>query len=250
MRYGSLFTGIGGFDLGLDRAGMECRWQVEIDPFCRAVLGKHWPDVPRYEDVRDAGPKLEPVDLICGGFPCQPVSRFGKRAGREDSRWLWPAFRDVLRATGPRYVLVENVPGLLDGGMGDVLGDLADLRYDAEWTVLHASGVGAPHQRARVFILAYPHGVGPRAILTEPQLLRATAGVAHPARGRGLGARWEDAEGVLWPPEPAVGRVADGFPARVDRLRALGNAVVPRVAEWIGRRIMDAHTGRGPRKVT
>ncbi len=122
MRFGELFAGIGGIGLGLERAGMEVRWHVEKDEYCRRVLAKHWPDVARYEDVKDVGAhNLEPVDLICGGFPCQPVSVAGKRKAQDDERWLWPEFSRILRELRPRYALMENVPGLLVRVFGDVL---------------------------------------------------------------------------------------------------------------------------------
>jgi len=160
VTFGSLFAGIGGLDLGLEQAGMTCRWQVENDEFCNRVLTKHWPAVARYGDIRRlAGSELEPVDLICGGFPCPPVSVAGKRKGTADERWIWPEFARIVRMVRPRYVLVENVPGLLSanhgGAMAEVLGDLANLGYDAEWFVLRASDFGASHRRARVFIVAY-----------------------------------------------------------------------------------------------
>lgn len=158
----SLFTGIGGLDLGLERAGMTIAGQVEIDPWCRSILAKHWPEVPRHDDVRTCvewwGDRA--VDLVCGGFPCQPVSLAGKGLAQADSRWLWPAFADVIRALRPRYALMENVPGLLGRGLGDVLGDLAELGYDAEWDCLPAAYVGAPHIRNRVWIVAYVAGSG------------------------------------------------------------------------------------------
>src|SRR5437588_4892053 len=156
---GSLFSGIGGLDLGLGRAGMSVAWQVENDPFCAAVLEKHWPGVKRYGDIREIRwEEVESVDLVCGGFPCQPVSLAGRRLGTTDDRWLWPEFARCVRTVRPRYVLVENVPGLLVRGMGDVLGDLAACGYDAEWDCLPAAAVGAPHLRYRVFIVAYPAG--------------------------------------------------------------------------------------------
>jgi len=157
MRFGSFFSGIEGIGLGLERAGMTCRWQVEIDPYCLAVLRKHWPDVPKYGDIRAlTGDELEPVDLICGGFPCQPVSLAGRRRGAADERWLWPEFARLLRVLRPRFALLENVPGLLaGGGMAEVLGDLAALGFDAEWDCIPAAAVGAPHLRYRVFICAY-----------------------------------------------------------------------------------------------
>jgi len=140
LSVGSLFSGIGGIDLGLERAGMKIAWQVEIDEFCLKVLRKHWPEVPKYGDIRKIDPKeLEPVDLIAGGFPCQPVSIAGKKLAQKDERWLWPEFARIIRMVRPKYVLVENVPGLLIRGMGNVLGNLAALGYDAEWFVLPAS---------------------------------------------------------------------------------------------------------------
>src|SRR5215472_15316574 len=174
MRFGSFFSGIEGLALGLERAGMRCRWQVEIDPYCLAVLRKHWPDVPKYGDIRTlTGDELEPVDLICGGFPCQPVSLAGRRRGAADERWLWPEFARLLRVLRPRFALLENVPGLLapvpvlefNPGpriigwkrppIEEVLRDLATLGFDAEWDCIPAAAVGAPHLRYRVFIVAY-----------------------------------------------------------------------------------------------
>ena len=297
MTVGSLFSGIGGLELGLERAGMEVKWQVEIDPYCRRVLAKHWPDVTRYEDVRDVGEaNLEPVDLICGGFPCQPVSQAGKRLAQDDPRWLWPEFARIIRELRPRYALMENVPGLLVRGFGDVLGDLAEAGYDAEWCVLGADDVGAPHRRKRVLVVAHAQGESERPGLREGEqgwqrgrrprnsrgeVAHADSGrlpierIAQPAgiespRGRvtdgcgddgrldnlatlpdtirtvsksGTGRRGvreshTEQHGSHWATEPDVGRVAHGVPHRVDRLRALGNAVVPQVSEWIGRRIM------------
>lgn len=161
----SLFAGIGGIDLGLERAGWECRLQVEWDPFCQHVLAHHWPDVPRLGDItRVDWSTVESVDLIAGGFPCQPFSLAGQRRGKSDERWLWPEFARAIRALRPRYVLVENVPGLLagHGGMGAVLGDLAELGYDAEWDCVPAAAVGAPHLRYRVWIVAHAAGRGAR----------------------------------------------------------------------------------------
>jgi DNA (cytosine-5)-methyltransferase 1 len=157
MRFVSLFAGIGGLDLGLERAGMRCVAQVENDPYCVRVLAKHWPGVPRWGDIRDLDPKeLPDHDLICGGFPCQPVSLAGARQAQDDPRWLWPEMFRIVRTVRPRWVLVENVPGLASAGLGDVLGDLASVGYDAEWQSIPAAAVGAPHLRWRIFIVAYP----------------------------------------------------------------------------------------------
>jgi DNA (cytosine-5)-methyltransferase 1 len=268
MRVGSLFSGIGGIDLGLQRAGMEIVWQVENDDWCRKVLARHFPDAVRYGDVRDcrgevvgntpsqrspaecepsesAGDeeagwreshtsgRLSSVDLICGGFPCQPVSHTGRRLGAEDERWLWPEFMRIIREVRPRWVLVENVPGLLsidDGRLfGGVLRDLAEGGYDAEWDHIPAAALGAPHIRDRVFLIAYADSGGGHG--------RGVSALGSP---EGRGAFTEaPRRGGQWATEPDVGRVAHGVPARVDRLRGLGNAVVPQVAEYIGRLIME-----------
>ena len=161
MRFGSLFSGIGGLDLGLERAGLTCAWQVENNPLCLRVLQKHWPTVPRHGDVKELDPNdLSPVDIIAGGFPCQDVSQAGTRSeGIGGARsGLWIEMARVVRHLRPRFVLVENVAGLAVRGLDRVLGDLADLGYDAEWTSIGAAHVGAPHLR-RIFVLAAPSGV-------------------------------------------------------------------------------------------
>lgn len=159
MTFGSLFAGIGGMDLGLERAGLTCKWQVEIDGYCRRVLAKHWPDVRRWDDVR-AFPPAEgdwSVDLIAGGFPCQDISSVGRRAGIEGERsGLWSRYAEIVGLLRPSYVLMENVPNLLSLGLDRVLGDLSAIGYDAEWETLPAGAFGAPHLRWRVFVVAYP----------------------------------------------------------------------------------------------
>ena len=162
MRIGSLFAGIGGLELGLEWAGVgHTVWQVEKDPYCRQVLAEHWPDATRYDDVCTVGAhNLAPVDVICGGFPCQDISYAGKGAGLEGARSrLWYEFARIIGEMGPRYVVVENVRALLTRGIDQVLGTLADLGYDAEWSTLRASDVGAPHRRERVFLIAWLQGV-------------------------------------------------------------------------------------------
>jgi len=238
MTYGSLFSGIGGIDLGLDRAGMECKWQVEIDPFCRKVLAKHWPDVRRYEDVRTVGAdNLEPVDLIAGGFPCQDVSQQGQRAGiREGTRsGLWFEYHRIVCELRPRFILVENVTGLLTDGMGRVLSDLAESGYDAEWTVLSASMFGAPHHRERVFLVAYPSSIG----LHEDWTLLADVQAKERQKIRRVIAGATVMVGGPWITEPPPIRMADGLSSGLDRLKSLGNAVVPQCAEYIGQLIME-----------
>lgn len=163
ITFGSLFAGVGGFDLGFERAGMTCSWQVEIDDYCQKVLSKHWPSVPKFRDIKEFPPPGfdAHVDVICGGFPCQDISSVGKRrgiAGEKSS--LWKEMLRVVRTLRPKVVVVENVSALLIRGMDTVLGDLAECGYDAGWEVLSAKDVGAPHLRKRVFIIAYTKGVG------------------------------------------------------------------------------------------
>jgi DNA (cytosine-5)-methyltransferase 1 len=159
---GSLFSGVGGLELGLEACGLgPVLWQCDSDPAARAVLARHWPEVRRYEDVREViTGAVAPVAVLCGGFPCQPVSVAGKRQGQKDPRWLWPFFAAVVARLRPGLVFIENVPGLRSAGLRDVLADLADLGYDAQWDVFSAAEVGAPHLRRRFFLLAHTHGEG------------------------------------------------------------------------------------------
>ena len=276
MRFVSLFAGIGGFDLGLERAGMTCVGQVEIDPYCTRVLEKHWPTVPRISDIHDfQGNEFGEYDLLCGGYPCQPFSHAGKRGGETDERHLWPEVARIIRATLPRWVLLENVPGHLSLGFDTVLGELAESGYDAEWDCIPASSVGAPHRRDRVWIVAYPtsEGRGQHRYRSEAASERQSipfpnrgsrSAMAHPEgehsdvgklrernrsrsttepRNRHTETRRRKSD--WWASEPNVGRVAHGVPSRVDRLRALGNAVVPQIVEAIGGRIMRQSTLSG-----
>jgi DNA (cytosine-5)-methyltransferase 1 len=233
MTFGSLFAGIGGFDLGLERAGMTCNWQVEIDPYATRVLAKHWPNVKRWDDIKTFPPDHDEwgVDLVCGGFPCQPVSLIGKRRGKTDTRWLWPEFARVIRQLRPRFVLLENTPGLLSCGFDDVLGELAQCGYDAEWSLLSACSMGAPHTRERVFIVAYPAGsMGQEGLRLGKQRTESQIQHEHDIATEVL--RMEAAHRNCGVPERIPGRVDH-------RTRLIGNAVVPQVAEWIGRRIME-----------
>jgi DNA (cytosine-5)-methyltransferase 1 len=370
---GSLFSGIGGLELGLEMTGgFKTIWQVEIDDYANKVLAKHWPDVPRYRDVRECHGELADaisdglegergerviagqvglcdreggdkeqvilpyVDLICGGFPCQDVSLAGARAGLDGKRsTLWSEFARLIREIRPRWILAENVGGLLssDDGrfFGNILRDLAGAGYDAEWGVLSAADMGAPHLRKRVFIVAHaceqrrqqvaggtpsdegknegrttvndneppgdgesdgaghvPHtngqqqgrwqqperitdrrdadlaGHGAEGELADaegggqPELRQSSGGGGQPERRGEIGDATkpglsDGSTGTMggpgtvtqperpdwWAVEPNVGRVAYGVRSRVDRLRSLGNAVVPQCAEWIGRRIME-----------
>lgn len=156
IKIGSLFSGIGGLDLAVEHVtGGRVAWHAEIDPFCRAVLARHWPGVPCFERVQDVGAGAAPVTVICGGFPCQDVSQAGKKAGLAGERsGLWSEYARVVCELRPAIVFVENVSGLLVRGFGGVLGDLAAIGFNAEWSCLRASDVGAPHLRRRVFLLA------------------------------------------------------------------------------------------------
>jgi DNA (cytosine-5)-methyltransferase 1 len=269
LTFGELFAGIGGFSLGLERAGMKCKWQVEIDPYATAVLKKHWPEVPKHDDVRTFPPQGDyAVDLICGGFPCQDISVAGKGAGLAGARsGLWYEFARIIGVVRPRYVVVENVSALLTRGMDAVLRTLSTLGYDAEWHVVPASAVGAPHRRERVWIVGIRRwhcskadascsnadGLGSHreeididcGSREEPDVPDANrAGRQQQRRPEPVPAEQLAAQcGGWWESEPDVGRVAHGVPSRVDRLRCLGNAVVPQVVEVIGRAII-AHEER------
>lgn len=273
LTHGSLFAGIGGFDLGFERAGIKTVWQVEIDPFCRKVLEKHWPNVERFDDVRECCPYLlrwktgecaecgrrnwlRWVDVITGGFPCQDVSAAnpdgegldGNRSG------LWAGMFRIISALRPKIVVVENVANLLRRGIERVLGDLASIRYDAQWQCIPASAFGAPHSRDRIWIVAYPEQAGlPADLLASSRAFsegveRAkkfwNGGWLHEPPGQH--SRWLDAApearvaAAAWEHatyKPMLLGVPDGISERVDRIGALGNAVVPQIAQWIGERI-------------
>lgn len=229
-------------DLGLERAGMQCAWQVEIDEFCRKVLTKHWPNVPRFNDVRECGKhNLEQVDLIAGGFPCQDISIANATAeGITGARsGLWGEMHRIVCEIRPRYVLVENVAEILNRGFERVLSDLAASGYDAEWRVLRARDFGLPHPRRRVFVIAYPasirrnngkHGQSPRPYIEGFfQAFSASREVIEFAE------RFNDEVRAA-----TFVRKADAIPCYVDRLRGLGNAVVPDAAQWIGERIIQS----------
>ena len=319
MTHVSLFSGVGGIDLAAEWAGFETVLQVEIDPYCKRVLEKHWPDVKRIEDIRDvkADSVNEPITLVSGGFPCQPFSVAGKRRGTKDDRWFWPEMRRVIQEIAPAWVLAENVPGILSLQSGflfnAMLIDLEAAGYETWTGLIPAAGVGAPHLRYRVFIvahseqfrrggrnygdeerhngeiqtarsgagekqgiLAHANGRGlseSRVCQKQPQrtkTLSAGEDVAYTGSNRGRiqqisGREREDKTGAsddgpkkslvdsneqhgngngfpagtisqleaaslskeYWLSEPDVGRVASRVPNRVDRLRCLGNAVVP-----------------------
>ncbi len=395
LTVGSLFSGIGGLDLGLERAGMNVIWQSEIDPYGCRVLKKHWPEVVNHGNIKEIkwGDVVRP-DIICGGYPCQPFSTAGKRNGTDDPRHLWPWVRQAISELQPKYAILENVRGHVSLGLNTVLGEMASIGYDAEWQIVSAASVGAPHRRDRVIIIAYPFGelahtdnsrrlhrqsqiftadrwlnalsligsgsadvanttqqysngepdntrdsarpetvsqsrdsgraqdvantdsnsgykqhqwqvqqldiVGRSQVVADPNssdtpdgrerkgLQSQDSGWGDDGSGSGSDTRqvsvgstrqdssdmantdaWETSRGLggvstdtgqvreqrdyargekshagrqWWAIEPDVGRVAHGVPSRVDRLRGLGNAVVPQVAELIGRIVIDYDT--------
>ena len=263
MNFISLFSGIGGIDLGLERAGMTCVAQVENDPFCNKVLEKHWPSVPRFGDIRNVGKhNLPAAELVCGGFPCQPFSNAGNRKGDEDDRYLWPEMFRVVQELKPAWFFGENVAGIINMALDTVLFDLESEGYTCETFVIPACAVNAPHRRDRVWIVAYTNGSGcvhgqPEINTTEarkyalsepfasgkdvanPNSKRGRSGIAGEQNAKDARKSPGSARGFdWWDVEPAVGRVAHGVPGRMDRLRSLGNAVVPQVVEEIGRVIM------------
>jgi DNA (cytosine-5)-methyltransferase 1 len=261
MKFISLFAGIGGLDLGLERAGMECVAQVEINDFCQKILTKHWAHVPKFKDVKDVGKQnLPAADLICGGFPCQPHSLAGKRKASSDDRDLWGEYARIIGECQPEWVLAENVPGLLSSEngrfFGRVLRELDASGYDVEWQSISAAAFGAPHIRERVYIVAHRKSEGERRVSVfwkqERQgddvdgicqevsnahgKRRKEQRITKPAQAQFCGIE----RNSQWETEPRILRVVDGLPNRVDRIAGLGNAVVPQAAEYIGRLIKAA----------
>lgn len=241
LTFGSLFAGIGGFDLGFERAGMVCKWQVEIDDYANRVLRKHWPDVRRWPDVRTwPQPDTERVDIICGGFPCQDISYAGRGAGLEGERsgLFFEAVRVVCELR-PRAVVLENVAALLTRGLDRVLGTLAEIGYDAEWESLPASAFGLYHERDRVFIVAYRPGTVQGMFTESRSKWRAqfqSRRLASSSQARAVARDGARLEG-----EPRVACLVHGVPDGLGR--GLGNAVVPQVAEYVGRMVVERLKG-------
>lgn len=275
MRIGSLFSGIGLLELGLELSGVgTVNWQCEIDPWCRKVLRKHWTHVQQYEDVKALHPPR--TDILCGGFPCQPFSVAGSRKEFSDERWLWPEFARCIEEAAPAIVVAENVPGLRARGLRRVLADLADLGFNAEWTHFRASDIGAPHERNRLWIVAtHPERIDVRQqpgwlarsikrqaedvitsnansfgrgwlVQQRVQEVRSTTPNTNSV-GR-LESAWRFAEQRGWSRQcgwalDLFTRVDDGRPRIVDagrRRKALGNAVVMPCARAVGYAIMES----------
>lgn len=236
--YGSLFAGVGGFDLGFDAAGMKCKWQVELDDYRRKILNQRWPDAEQWDDITTFKPT--PVDVVCGGFPCQDISNAGKCEGITGERsGLWSEYERVIRTIRPRFVVIENVSALLVRGFERVLGDLAALGYDAEWECIPASAFGAYHERERIFVVAYGQGeYGNARRLLEASEERRTQ-IEFGRLRRMVDATERRERNVRFEHEPRVARMVDGVPNRTHRLEGLGNAVYPAIAEFIGQRIVE-----------
>ena len=313
MTHGSLFSGIGGIDLGFEWAGIKTRWQVEIDEYCQKLLSIRFPHTKKFTDVRKVGShNLEKVDIISGGFPCQDISVAGKGAGIEGERsGLWTELHRVISELRPRFAFIENVPMLTIRGGGRVISDLAEIGYDAEWQIVGADDVGAWHRRKRIWIVAYPgceHGEGQEVVReherenrqgdavnserstecdregivertrdvpntghTEPQgrgetskrqqsqrrrdarskpsslyhdvpdttSKRRCSGDTTRKNAKDVGELRRSPKHGYWSFEPELGRVAHGIPKRVDRLKGIGNAVVPHIPYIIGKRLYE-----------
>ena len=330
MTHGSLFSGIGGIDLGFEWAGIETKWQVEIDDYCQKLLSLRFPHTKKFTDVRKVGShNLEKVDIISGGFPCQDISVAGKGAGLEGERsGLWTELHRVISELRPRFAFIENVPMLTIRGGGRVIADLAEIGYDAEWQIVGADDVGAWHRRKRIWIVAYDtqrHSLNSDTnrirshkkrinINRETQFCDKQDSIFGPVGGKiprpgndrqietanvpdtdgtrtrehkkNLRRKKEKKRGVrfnpnsknvpdpnkqrleryndrksttiqakttrtnirtenisngtnYWSVEPDVGRVAHGIPKRVDRLKGIGNAVVPHIPYIIGKRLKE-----------
>ena len=249
----SLFSGIGGLDLAAEWAGFRSVGQCEWADFPTKILEKHWPDVPKWRDIHEltgedfrARTGLRTVDVISGGFPCQPFSVAGKQAGKEDERYLWPEMLRVIADIKPRFVVGENVPGILRIAASDVVESLEREGYECVLFDFEAAAVGAHHRRERIAFVAHTRNQGlqgceqPGACEKQHQSgenrtswtasecgTMVNSDESHCMRNN---RRWESQrseERRRWPVEPDVGRVANGVPNRVDRIKALGNAVVP-----------------------
>ena len=238
MKVLDLFSGIGGFSLGLERAGMETVAFCEFDKHAQKVLKKHWPDVPIHDDVRtlDGKQYRGSVDVVCGGFPCQDLSLSGLGEGfKGDRSSLYIEQIRVIKEVKPKWAIFENVDGLFsrEGGslFGQFLSDLAEIGLDAEWHTIRASDVGAWHKRSRKWIVAYPtkelrERGGEEQVLGEQRLqIKLCRGFE----------RWPGRHNL---PQSRLYRDADGISGRTHRLNQLGNAVVPQIPEAIGRAIM------------
>jgi len=259
LRLLDTFSGIGGFSYAAERivGGYETVAFVEREPFCQSVLRKHWPTVPIHNDICKFQPERYSADVVCGGFPCQDISLAGKQAGiKEGTRsGLFYELIRIIRMVEPRYIVLENVAAILANGLDTVLGELAEAGFDAEWACIPASAVGACHQRDRWWIVAYTNHSGMEA----PWSKQLAAGFeqhreldAANTSSQGLERRWPSGSTAhrlssnwrSYLSEPVLCRGDDGLSGRVDRIKALGNAVVPQVAAIPLARVLELESDR------
>ena len=250
MRVLDLFSGIGGFSLGLESAGMKTIAFCEIEPFCRKILDKHWPGVEIHEDIKklDGKQYRGAVDVVCGGYPCQPFSVAGKQKGKKDERHLWPEMFRIITECAPAWVIAENVVGHVKMGLDDVYSDLESEGYAVESIIIPACATGKNHQRERLWILAYsasngfnggsePRGHGQ----TNERTAERKAKAKYAERRCGIrpelgGCSDKESKGGI---KPRICREYDGLSDRVDRIKSLGNSVVPQIVEKLGKLIID-----------
>lgn len=267
MKHGSLFSGIGGFDLAAQWAGWDNMFQVEIDPFCRKVLKKNFPDVAKYEDIKkfDGEKYANTIDVISGGFPCQPFSVAGKQRGKKDDRYLWPEMLRIISEVRPTWIIGENVAGIINMGLDQVLSDLENKSYSCQTFIIPACAQNAPHRRDRVWIIgnsgglksgrisnikrkktlptwcsnknaSNPNGLngnnagydsGEVSQLKKAEVCGLQTGTNQPQRLRN--GRWDE---PWMDVATRICGIHDGLPRRMDktnRLKALGNAIVPQI---------------------
>ena len=275
-----LFSGIGGFSLGLEATGgFETKAFCELDKYCKSVLKKHWPDTRQYDDIKELtydklrSDGIDTIDIITGGYPCQPFSVAGKQKGTEDKRHLWPEYFRLVKECRPTWVIGENVSGHIKLGLDQVIEDLESEGYATRTFSISASSIGANHQRERIWIIANSNSNGllkddsnirPQStesigkdsgsirkdIPREQHMANTNSGSKETLnQERVLGEQNTEGETERYPDgslqvhgqwnfEPNVGRVADGIPSRVDRLKSLGNSLVPQIPYYIGQTIL------------
>lgn len=228
-----LFSGIGGFALAAKWNGYRTVAFCDNEPYAQAVLKKHWPDVPCHKDIREIrGDLYAGVTLLTGGFPCQPFSVAGKQRGKGDDRYLWPEMLRVIREARPAWIIGENVAGIVNMALDQVHTDLEAEGYEVESLIIPACGVDAWHKRERAWIIANSTGIGIQGLRSGGEQ------ESCPHEGQALSVRGcEGSEYAKWTSQPVMDRVVNGLPNRVDRIKGLGNAIVPQVAAEIIRNI-------------
>lgn len=261
MKLGSLFSGGGLGDFGFMASGMEIYWQCEIDDYCQKILNLRYPESKKYRDIKTLkGSELEPIDILTGGFPCQPFSVAGKQKGKEDNRYLWPEMLRVIKECRPRWVVGENVPGIINLALDTVCTDLEAEGYEVWPIVFPSHALGAWHKRDRLWIVGYSSNSRIEGMCKRKE--SAIKDVGYPSNGGLQGIKSKDSRincttqekrckqtddvkrfsqmfRRYWCTEPAVGRVANGIAGRVHRLKMLGNGQVPACTYVIGKMIME-----------